>query len=49
MIVKLTIKKDEHIHALVRLFSLALNSTEQGHNEANLILQKDIDRLKIIR
>jgi hypothetical protein len=38
-----------HNHALVRLFSLALNSTEQGHNEANVILQKDIDRLKIIR
>jgi hypothetical protein len=36
-----------HNHALVRLFSLALNSTEQGHNEANIILQKDIDRLKI--
>ncbi len=35
-----------HNHALVKLFSLALNSTEQGHNEANIVLQKDIDRLK---
>ncbi len=34
---------------LVRLFSLALNSTEQGHNEANIILQRDIDRLKMIK
>lgn len=31
---------------LVRLFSLALNSTEEGHKIANEILQKDIDRLK---
>ncbi len=38
-----------HNLALVRLFSLALNSTEQGHNEANIILQRDIDRLKTIK
>lgn len=38
-----------HNLALVRLFSLALNSTEQGHNEANIILQNDIDRLKTIK
>lgn len=36
-----------HNKTLVRLFSLALNSTEQGHEEANLILQKDIDDLKL--
>lgn len=35
-----------HNHTLVRLFSLALNSSEQGHKTANEILQKDIDRLK---
>ena len=35
-----------HNHALIRLFSLALNSSEQGHKLANEILQKDIDRLK---
>ena len=35
-----------HNHTLVRLFSLALNSSEQGHKIANEILQKDIDRLK---
>ena len=35
-----------HNHTLVKLFSLALNSTEKGHAEANLILQKDIDKLK---
>lgn len=35
-----------HNHTLVKLFSLALNSTEEGHKEANMILQKDIDRLK---
>jgi len=35
-----------HNHTLVKLFSLALNSTEEGHKEANTILQKDIDRLK---
>lgn len=35
-----------HNHTLVKLFSLALNSSEQGHKMANGILQKDIDRLK---
>lgn len=35
-----------HNHTLVRLFSLALNSSERGHKVANDILQKDIDRLK---
>ena len=35
-----------HNHTLVKLFSLALNSSEQGHKVANKILQKDIDRLK---
>ena len=35
-----------HNHTLVKLFSLALNSTEKGHALANEILQKDIDRLK---
>lgn len=35
-----------HNKTLVRLFSLALNSTEKGHAEANNILQKDIDNLK---
>jgi len=34
-----------HNHALVKLFSLALNSTEAGHKEANKILQEDIDKL----
>jgi len=37
-----------HNLTLVRLFSLALNSTEQGHKKANKILQADIDRLKKI-
>jgi hypothetical protein len=37
-----------HNHALVKLFSLALNSSEQGHAKANEILQKDIDRLKTL-
>ena len=37
-----------HNHTLVKLFSLALNSTEKSHKEANIILQKDIDRLKKI-
>jgi len=37
-----------HNHTLVKLFSLALNSTEQGHKLANEILQKDIDKLKKI-
>jgi len=31
---------------LVKLFSLALNSTEKGHELANEILQKDIDNFK---
>jgi len=35
-----------HNHTLVKLFGLALNSTEQSHKEANVILQKDIDKLK---
>ena len=38
-----------HNETLVRLFSLALNSTEQSHAEANKILQKDIDRLKQLK
>lgn len=37
-----------HNHTLVKLFSLALNSSEQGHTFANQILQKDIDRLKTL-
>lgn len=37
-----------HNHTLVKLFNLALNSSEQGHVEANKILQQDIDRLKSI-
>ncbi len=37
-----------HNHTLVKLFSLALNSSERGHKTANEILQKDIDRLKKI-
>jgi hypothetical protein len=36
-----------HNHTLVRLFSLALNATEDGHIKANEILQKDIDLLKL--
>lgn len=35
-----------HNHALVKLFSLALNSTEESHKETNVLLQKDIDKLK---
>lgn len=35
-----------HNHTLVKLFSLALNSSEQSHKEVNEILQYDIDRLK---
>lgn len=35
-----------HNHTLVKLFGLALNSSEQGHKLANEILQKDINRLK---
>ncbi|MEK7099417.1 MAG: hypothetical protein AAB916_02775 [Patescibacteria group bacterium] len=37
-----------HNHTLVRLFSLALNSSERGHKIANDILQKDIERLKTL-
>ena len=37
-----------HNHTLVKLFSLALNSTEESHKEVNVILQKDIDKLKKI-
>jgi len=35
-----------HNLTLVKLFSLALNSSEKGHLSANEILQSDIDRLK---
>lgn len=35
-----------HNLPLVRLFSLALNSTPTGHEAANVILQQDIDRIK---
>lgn len=35
-----------HNHTLVKLFSLALNSSEQSHKQVNEILQNDIDRLK---
>ena len=35
-----------HNLTLVKLFSLALNSSERGHEIANDVLQKDIDRLK---
>lgn len=35
-----------HNLTLVRLFSLALNSTEASHEQANIILQQDIDKLK---
>ena len=38
-----------HNHTLVKLFSLALNAAEKGHAEANEILQKDIDNLKLNR
>ncbi|MGN0236376.1 MAG: hypothetical protein ACI4BD_08765 [Paludibacteraceae bacterium] len=34
-----------HNHTLVKLFRLALNSTEQGHERANQILQEDINTL----
>ena len=37
-----------HNLTLVKLFSLALNSSEQGHKIANDVLQKDIDRLKTL-
>lgn len=36
----------EHNLTLVQLFRLALNSTEDGHKSANVILQTDIDKLK---
>lgn len=36
----------EHNLTLVQLFRLALNSTEDGHRSANVILQTDIDKLK---
>ena len=36
----------EHNLTLVHLFRLALNSTEGGHKNANIILQTDIDNLK---
>jgi len=35
-----------HNLTLVKLFHLALVASEQGHKEANIILQRDIDRLK---
>ncbi len=35
-----------HNLTLVQLFRLALNSTENGHKSANVILQTDIDNLK---
>ncbi|HPQ08963.1 MAG TPA: hypothetical protein PK995_07015 [Bacteroidia bacterium] len=35
-----------HNLTLVELFKLALNSSEQGHKKAKVILQEDIDRLK---
>ncbi len=38
-----------HNLTLVKLFRLALNSSEIGHKEANVILQNDIDRLKTIK
>lgn len=37
-----------HNLTLVRLFSLALNCTEEGHKAANVILQNDINRLKTL-
>ena len=36
----------EHNHTLVKLFRLALNSSEKGHAAANDILQADIDNLR---
>lgn len=39
-------KSYEHNLTLVQLFRLALNSTENGHKSANVILQTDIDNLK---
>lgn len=37
----------EHNLTLVQLFRLALNCTEEGHKSANVILQTDIDNLKL--
>jgi hypothetical protein len=34
---------------LVKLFSLALNATQTGHEKANKILQEDIDRFKLCK
>lgn len=39
-------KSYEHNLTLVQLFRLALNSTENGHKSANVILQTDIENLK---
>lgn len=36
----------EHNLTLVQLFRLALNSTENGHKSANVILQTDIEQFK---
>jgi hypothetical protein len=36
----------DHNLTLVQLFKLALNSTEEGHKSANVLLQSDIDNLK---
>lgn len=38
-----------HNLTLVKLFSLALVASENGHNAANVILQSDIDRLKTLK
>ena len=38
-----------HNHTLVKLFSLALNSTQIGHEKANEILQEDINQLKLMK
>lgn len=37
-----------HNPTLVKLFSLALNSTEKGHKLANVILQEEIEQLKYL-
>lgn len=37
----------EHNHELIKLIKLALNSTIDGHKKANMILQEDIDGLKM--
>lgn len=36
----------KHNETLVKLFRLALNSTEAGHKEANIVLQRDIDTIR---